>query len=83
MCLRFGSSKPILEGFTNSDISVDVDTSPSTSGYVMIYARRAVLWQLWLQKVVVLSKTEVECMDVVEVGKEIFWMKDFISELGI
>ena len=83
MCLRFGSGKPILEGFTNSDISVDVDTSPSTSGYVMIYARRAVLWQLWLQKVVVLSKTEVECMDVVEVGKEIFWMKDFISELGI
>ena len=44
MCLRFGSSKPLLEGFTNSDMSADVDTSRSTSGYVMTYARGAVSW---------------------------------------
>ena len=32
VCLRFGLGKPLLEGFTDSDMSADVDTSPSTSG---------------------------------------------------
>ena len=32
MCLRFGSGKPVLDGFTDSDMSVDVDTNRSTSG---------------------------------------------------
>ena len=36
--LRFGSGKPQLDGFTDSDMSADVDTSRSTSGYVMTYA---------------------------------------------
>ena len=38
MCLRFGSRKPQLDGFTDSDMSADVDTRRSTSGYVMTYA---------------------------------------------
>ena len=42
MCLRFGSGKPQLDGFTDSDMSADVDTSRSTSGYVMTYAGGAV-----------------------------------------
>ena len=27
VCLRFGSSKPLLEGFTDSDILADMDTN--------------------------------------------------------
>ena len=38
VCLRSGSGKPLLEGFTDSDILVDVDTSRSTFGYVRTYA---------------------------------------------
>ena len=64
-------------------MSVDVDTSWSTSGYVMLYARGAVSWQSRLQKTVALSTTEAEYMAAVEAGKEVLWMKDFISELGI
>ena len=45
MCLRFGSGKPQLDGFTDSDMSADVDTSCSTSGYVMTYAGGAISWQ--------------------------------------
>ena len=45
MCLRFGSGKPLLEGFTDSDMLADVDTSRSTSGYMMTYAWRAISWQ--------------------------------------
>ena len=64
-------------------MSADVDTSRSTSGYVMTYAGGAVSWQSRLQKTVALSTTEAEYMAVVEAGKEILWMKDFIGELGI
>ena len=83
MCLRFSSGKPQLDGYTDSDMSADVDISRSTSGYVMTYAGGAVSWQSRLQKTVALSTTEAEYMAVVEVGKEVLWMKDFIGELGI
>ena len=62
MCLRFGSGKPQLDGFTDSDMSADVDTNWSTSGYVMTYAGGAVSWQSRLQKTVALSTTEAEYM---------------------
>ena len=50
MCLRFGSSEPQHDGFTYSDMSADVDTSRSTSRYVMTYAGGAISWQSRLQK---------------------------------
>ena len=62
---------------------VDVNTSGSTSGYVMTYARGVVSWQSRLQKSVALSTMEAEHMVAVEAGKEVIWMKDFIGELGI
>ena len=60
-------------------MSADVDTSRSTSGYVMTYAGGAVSWQSRLQKTVALSTTEAEYMAAVEAGKEVIWMKDFIG----
>ena len=44
VCLRFRVGKSVLEGFTDSNMSRDVDSSRSTSGYVMTYAGGAVLW---------------------------------------
>ena len=38
VCLRFGVGKYVLKGFVDSDISGDVDSSRSISGYVMTYA---------------------------------------------
>ena len=83
MCLRFGSGKPQLGGFTDSNMSADMDTSRSTSGYVMTYGGGAISWQSRLQKMVALSTTEAEYMAAVEADKEVLWMKDFIGELGI
>ena len=45
VCPRFGLHNPTLEGYTNSDMSVDADTSQSTSRYVMMYSRGAFWWQ--------------------------------------
>ena len=64
--LRYGSGKPLLEGFTDSDMSGDVDSSRSTSGYVMTYSGGVVSWKSRLQKVVALSTTEAEYMAAVE-----------------
>ena len=50
---------------------------------MMTYDGGFVLWQSRLQKSVALSTMRVEYMAVVEVGKEVIWMKDFIGELGI
>ena len=69
--------------WTNSDMSVDVDTSRSTFEYVMTYAGGVVSRQSRLQKVVALSTTEAEYMGAVEAGTEIIWMKEFIRALGI
>ena len=63
-------------------MSAYVDTSRSTSGYVMTYAGGALSWQSRLQKTVVLSTTEAEYMAAFEAYKEILCMKDFIGELG-
>ena len=40
-------------------------------------------WQSRLQKVVALSTTKAEYMTAVEAGKELIWMRDFLSELGM
>ena len=36
-CLKYGFGKPILKGFTDSDMSGDVDSNRSISGFVMTY----------------------------------------------
>ena len=45
MCLRFSSGNPTLEGYTDSNMSTNVNTSRSTSGYVMTYVGGVVSWQ--------------------------------------
>ena len=44
VCLQFGLGNPTLEGYTDSDMLANVNTSQSTPGYVMTYARAVILW---------------------------------------
>lgn len=82
LSLCFGTGKPILCSYTDSDMAGDVDTRKSTSGYLTTFAGGAVSWQSRLQKCVALSTTEDELIAVVEACKELLWMKRFIGELG-
>ncbi|KAM2033899.1 hypothetical protein ACFX1T_015715 [Malus domestica] len=79
MCLCFGNSKPILEGFTDVDLGGD----KSTSGYLFTFAGGAVSWQSKLQKCVALSTTEAEYIAATEACKELLWLKRFLQELGL
>ena len=83
MCLCYGGSKPILEGFSDSDLAGDVDTSRSTSGYLVTFGGGAVSWQSRLQKCVALSTTEAEYIAITEGCKEMLWMKRLFKEVGL
>ena len=52
-------------------MSGDIDSSKSTSGYLMMFTGGAVSWQSKLQKCVALLTTESEYVTTVETGKEL------------
>ena len=83
LCLSFGGSKPVLEGFIDADMAGDLDGRKSTSGFLFTFAGGAVSWQSKLQKCVALSTTEVEYIAATEAAKEMLWMKRFLQELGL
>uniref|UniRef100_A0A3Q7GJI6 Reverse transcriptase Ty1/copia-type domain-containing protein n=1 Tax=Solanum lycopersicum TaxID=4081 RepID=A0A3Q7GJI6_SOLLC len=58
------SRKPILCGYTDSNMAGYVDTRKSTSGYFVTFAGGAVSWQSRLQKCVALSTTEAELIAI-------------------
>jgi hypothetical protein len=66
LSLSFGSGKPMLVGYTDSNMVGDVDTCKSTSGYLITFSGGVVSWQLRLQKCITLSTIEVELIAVTE-----------------
>jgi hypothetical protein len=82
-CLSFGSSNPVLEGYTDADMVSDLDGKKSTSGFLFTFAGGAVLWQSKLQKYVALSTTDAEYIAAIEAGKKMLWMKRFLQNLGL
>ncbi|KAL6347488.1 hypothetical protein AAG906_026010 [Vitis piasezkii] len=80
--LTFGGGKPILVGYTDSDMAGDVDNRRSTSSYLMTFSGGAVSWQSRLQKCVALSTIEAEYIVAAKACKELLWMKCFMQELG-
>jgi len=83
VCLCFRSGKPVLNGYTNEDMTSDVDFRKSTSGYMMTFAGGAVSWKSRLQKCVALSSAKAEYIVVTEAAKELMWMQKFLQELGL
>ena len=68
--LCFGKGKVTLQGFFDADLSGDVDSSKSMSGYIYTIGGTTMSWMSKLQKCVSLSSTEVEYVAIAEDGKE-------------
>ena len=83
LCLCFGSSEPMLDGYTDSDMASDVDSRKSISRFLMTFARGAVSCHSKLQKCVALSTTNVEYISITEGCEEALWMRKFLEELGL
>lgn len=75
LSLSFGSGKPMLVGYTDSDMAGDVDAYKSTSGYLITFSGGAVSWQSRLQKCIALSTTEAKLIVATEAYKDLLWMK--------
>uniref|UniRef100_A0A803N8D3 Reverse transcriptase Ty1/copia-type domain-containing protein n=1 Tax=Chenopodium quinoa TaxID=63459 RepID=A0A803N8D3_CHEQI len=82
MKLCFGSDKPILVGYLDSDMAGDIDSRKSTSGYLITFAGGAVSLQSRLQKCVAFTTTESEFIAATEACKELLWIKRFVRQLG-
>jgi ATP-binding cassette subfamily B (MDR/TAP) protein 1 len=83
MCLCYGGAKPVMEGYTDSDMAGDLVGRKSTSGFLFTFAGGSISWQSKLQKCVALSTTEAEYIAAAEAGKEMLWVKRFLQELGV
>ena len=67
--------------YTDADHGGDKDTGRSTGGYIVKVGTGAVSWSSKQQAIVTLSTTEAEFVAAVEAGKEIFWMRNILSEM--
>jgi len=71
----------MLNGYTNAYMVMD--SKKSTSSYVMTFVGEAVSWQSRLQKCVVPSFVEAECIVVIEASKELLWIEKFLQKLRL
>ncbi|KAM1216803.1 hypothetical protein ACFX2J_013044 [Malus domestica] len=64
-------------------VAVKTVLKSSNSGYVFTLNGGAVSWKSKKQSVIADSTTEAKYVTAAEAGKEAFWMKKFITELGV
>ena len=83
--LRYQPDPMSSETFTFSDANHGgcKDSGRSTGGYLIKVGTGAVCWSSRLQGIIALSSTKVEYSAAVEARKEIHWMQNLMSEMGI
>ena len=80
--LCFTQEAVVLEGYCDSDLGGDLDTSRSTSGYIFCIGGTTVSWRSKLQGHVSLSTTEAEYVAATEATKEKIWLENLLTKLG-
>jgi hypothetical protein len=70
-----------LTGYCDSDWAGDVEDRKSTTGYCVFINNNIVSWNTKKQQTIALSTAEAELMALVEVIKEVKWMKELLIEL--
>jgi hypothetical protein len=84
MFLVFGGDEElIVRGYTDASFMTDPDDFKSQSGYVFTLNGGAVSWKSSKQSTVADSTTEAEYVAASEASKEGYWIKKFVTELGV
>ena len=81
-CLYFTSASLKLQGYVDANFAGDIDSRKSTIGFVFALGGTAISWASNLQKIVTLSTTELEYVEVTKTGKEMIWLHGFLDEFG-
>jgi hypothetical protein len=69
--------------YADSDWASDPNTRKSTSGYVVKLAGAIFSWNMRAQKTVALSSTEAEYMSLSDTSRQLMWVRNLFTELGI
>jgi hypothetical protein len=69
--------------FSDSDWAGCPDTRRTTLGYVIIICGGPISWKSQLRKTLAMSSCEGEYMSLSELGKEVIWLCNFLTELGV
>lgn len=72
-----------IEVYSDSDWAQDVDDRKSVSGWVVKIAGGPVSWQSKKQPTRALSSCEAEFISLCEATREVIWLTQFLTELGI
>jgi Reverse transcriptase (RNA-dependent DNA polymerase)/Chromo (CHRromatin Organisation MOdifier) domain len=72
-----------IYAFSDSDWAGCPDTRRSTTGYLIIICGGPITWKSQQKKTLAMSSCEGEYMSLSEVGKEIVWISNFLTEVRI
>jgi hypothetical protein len=78
-----GGGTTKVEAYTDSDLGGDKKDSKSTTGYCVYMNGNLVSWCAKKQDTVAVSTTEAEWMAACECMKEVIWLCELLSEIGI
>ncbi|KAL1941168.1 hypothetical protein VTO73DRAFT_7380 [Trametes versicolor] len=76
-----GTTQPLA--YCDTDWGNDPDTAKSTSGYAIFIGQGCISWSAKKQTVVALSTGEAEYYASTHCGREIIWLRQLLSELGL
>ena len=69
--------------FSDSDWAGCVDTRRSTVGFIIYMCGGPIAWKSQMKKTIALSSCEAEYMALSEAGREIIWIINFLTEIGV
>jgi hypothetical protein len=81
-CITYNGGHDLVCGYVDSDFADDLDKMRSTSGYIFTLAGGAISWMSKIQRIVVLSTTEIEYIVSSHACKEAVWLKCLFGEFG-
>jgi hypothetical protein len=79
--INFKRNSPVLVGYCDASWASKPDRR-STTGYVCLVGGGIVTWKSARQKIIALSTCESEYIALVEMAKELLWLRGLLQELG-
>jgi hypothetical protein len=78
-----GEEEFVVKGYGDTSFQIDVDDSKSQFGFVFCLNGGVMSWKSSKQDIVVDSTMENEYIAASKAAKEAFWIRFFVSELGV
>jgi hypothetical protein len=78
-----GEEELVVKGYSDASFQIDTDDSKSQSNFVFCLNGGAMSWKNFKQDIVADSMTEAKYIAASEAVKEVVWIRNFVSELGV